>query len=178
MSRTSPSHYDVAQVCLNGHMVNDATQSRPQLSKRFCPDCGAETITQCRRCSQPIQGALHSTSTVGGSAYLRTPPTTRQWITRAGVRSYCHACGKPYPWTSARIDAAKALARELDELSDADKLMLQSSIDDLVTDSPRTTVAVVRFKKLGAKMGKQATDALRDILVDVMSEAAKKQIWG
>jgi hypothetical protein len=172
-----PAQYDIAQICLNGHMVNDRSQSRPEFSKKFCPDCGAETITQCPECHQPIQGALHSTYRIGGSRYLRRPSGTHTSTTDGSVRAYCHACGKPYPWTSRSVEVAKALAQELDGLSDADKLLLQSSIDDLVTDTPKTNVAVIRFKKLMPKVGRQAADGFKNILISVLSEAVKKQLW-
>jgi hypothetical protein len=159
----SDSYYDVEQVCLNGHMVNDTWQSSPSFSKDFCSKCGAKTIIECPACQKRIQGFYH----VPG--FL----TTRS----ASVQAYCHACGKPYPWTSARIDAAKALAGELDELTDADKLLLQSSIDDLVRDTPRTDVAIVRFKKVMMKTGRQVSDGFKGVLVSVVSEAVKKQLW-
>jgi hypothetical protein len=158
------SYYDVAQVCLNGHMVNDTWQSSPNYSKDFCPKCGARTIIECPACHKRIQGFYHVPGVI----------TTRS----ASVRAYCHACGKAYPWTSARIDAAKALAEELEGLSDTEKILLQSTIDDLVTDTPKTTVAVVRFKKLAAKTGKHAVEGFKDILVSVISESVRKQIWG
>jgi hypothetical protein len=62
-------------------------------------------------------------------------------------------------------------------LTVADKILLQSTIDDLVVDTPRTSLALARFKKLMLKIGKQGADAFKDILVDVLSEAAKKQLW-
>ena len=172
-----PSQYDVAQVCLNGHMVNDRSQSRPEFSKKFCPDCGAETASRCRDCNEPIQGAMHTTYMTGGSRYLNRPPSPRTMTTNGSVRAYCHACGRPYPWTRAGIEAAKALAEELDGLNDAEKLLLQASIDDLVSDTPRTNVALIRFKKLMPKVGKQAADGFKNVLVNVLSESVRKQLW-
>lgn len=173
----STARFDVAQVCLNGHMVTDHSQSRREFSKKFCPACGAETITHCRHCNAAIQGALHSTYWSGGSEYLGTPPIEQTRTTRGVVHAYCHSCGKPFPWTSAAIEAAKALAQELDELTDAEKILLQASIDDLVADTPRTNVALVRFKKLMPKLGRQAAEGLKNILVNVVTEAVKKQAW-
>jgi len=171
------SRYDVAQVCLNGHLISDHAQSRPEFSKKFCPDCGAETVTQCPDCGQTIQGAVHSTYLTGGSRYLGRPPVQRTMTTSGSVRAFCHACGKPYPWTRAGIETAKALALEFEELNDAERIQLQASIDDLVTDTPKTNVAVVRFKKLMPKVGKHGADALKAILIDLIAEGAKKALW-
>lgn len=172
-----PAHYDVAQVCLNGHMINDTYQSRPEFSKRFCPLCGAKTITACPACEEPIQGAVQSQFSMRGSRYLNRPPTLQTMTSRASVPIYCHNCGKRFPWTAERIAAAQALAEELDELSAAEKLLLQSSIDDLVSDTPKTTVAVARFKKLMSKTGRQAAEGFKSVLIDVVTEVVKKQLW-
>ena len=97
--------------------------------------------------------------------------------TDGSVRAYCHACGKPYPWTRSRIEAAKALAEEQSDLTLAERLLLQSSIDDLVAQTPQTSVALIRFKKLMPKIGKQGAEGFKDILIDILSETVRKQLW-
>jgi len=92
--------------------------------------------------------------------------------------SFCPECGKPYPWTEAKLKAAQELSDEIDNLSPEEREILKKSLDDIVRDTPQTPVAATRFKKLVAKAGKVAADGLRDILVDIASEAAKKIIWG
>lgn len=169
--------YDVAQVCLNGHMVTDRLQSRPEMARNFCSQCGAQTISACQGCKESIPGALISTTTVG-SYYMRRPPRVQQFAVRDGaVAGFCHGCGKPYPWTASAVTAAKTLADELEELTDAEKLLLRGSIDDLVSDNPQTSVAVLRFKRLMPKIGKHAAEGFKDILINVLSEAVRKQLW-
>ena len=51
--------YDIAQVCLNGHLINASTQRSPEFSKKFCSRCGAPTTTTCTQCDAPIQGEYH-----------------------------------------------------------------------------------------------------------------------
>lgn len=89
---------------------------------------------------------------------------------------FCHDCGRPYPWTEATVKAAKELADELDKLSLEEREMLKKSIDDIIRDTPQTTVAATRFKKLIIKAGQPAAKAFRDLFVDVASETAKKII--
>ncbi len=157
----SGNWYDTAQICTNGHMITSMFISSPQFRKNFCDKCGAATITNCQSCNSPIRGSYH-----GGSIFSSyTPP------------SFCSECGKPYPWTEATVKAAKELADELDKLSLEEREMLKKSIDDIIRDTPQTTVAATRFKKITAKAGKAAVDGFRDILVDVLSETAKKIIW-
>lgn len=155
-----PAHYDTAQICLNGHVVNSTTIDFPEFSKDFCTTCGKKTIIECPQCHAPIQGHLQG-------AFPDTFDAPR----------FCHKCGEPYPWTMARIDAARKLAGELDDLDKDEQILLAGSIDDIVRDGPKTTVAATRVKKLMAKVGKATADSLRKILVDVATEAAKKTIW-
>lgn len=94
------------------------------------------------------------------------------------VPTFCGNCGKSFPWTAAKILAAKAMADELQELSEADRITLKASIDDIAANTPMTEVAVVRVKKLIPKLAKESADVLRRLVVDVASEAAKKLMNG
>jgi hypothetical protein len=91
--------------------------------------------------------------------------------------AYCHQCGAAYPWTTTRLEAARELARESDRLDDNEKGVLSRSLDDLVRETPNTPVAIARFKKLVAKAGGTVAESLKSILVEIVSEAVKKQIW-
>lgn len=92
--------------------------------------------------------------------------------------AFCHNCGRAYPWTDSKIEVAKELIALAEKLGDAEKAALTADLPDLVRDTPRTQVAATRFKKLATKVGGGITSALRDIVVDVASEAAKKIILG
>lgn len=93
------------------------------------------------------------------------------------VPSFCYGCGAPYPWTDARLSSAREYVRELERLSENERGILSRSLDDIVADTPRTTVAALRFKELVAKGGSVASDALKTILFDITVEAAKRIIW-
>ena len=155
------SWYDTAQVCLNGHIVNAWSVKAPEQNQKFCTKCGAKTVTSCAGCQAPIRGHLHPSFSPGPD----TPPI------------YCHNCGRPYPWTEAALKAARDLSDDLDELSDEEKEKLKGTLDDLVKDSHQTAVAAERFKRLLAKAGESAARAFRQVLVDVVSETAKKIIF-
>lgn len=92
--------------------------------------------------------------------------------------AYCHACGAPYPWTAEGIDAARALAEELEGLNDADRIAITASIDDLVVESPRTPVAVLRFKKIIARARGPARELLLDLIAKIAVESAKAGLGG
>jgi hypothetical protein len=156
--------YDTAQICLNGHMINDTATKYPLQNSPFCSKCGSETIMACRNCQTRIYGAYVGDGALTG---LHSAP----------VPAFCRACGKAFPWTATRIEAARMLADETD-LSSDDREQLKSTLLDLVRDSPQTTLATTRYKKLMLKAGKETARAFRDILVDIASETAKKAIWG
>ena len=82
-----------------------------------------------------------------------------------------------FPWTSARLAAAKESAGEVEGLSDDERETLKNSLDDLTTDTPKTEVAASRVKRLLAKSGKFAADTLLKVLVTVATESAKKIIF-
>ena|SRR5438093_3649815 len=155
--------YDIAQVCLNGHVTNPSSQRFPERDRAYCTDCGQPTIQACQECGGAIRGRY----------------SARGLITTGYHRpAFCHSCGKPYPWTARSLEAARELAQEMEGLSSEEQATLAGTLDDLLTETPRTQVQATRFKRLLAKAGKGTAEALRKIMVDVMSEAAKKAILG
>jgi hypothetical protein len=153
--------YDVAQVCRNGHVVNKATIRHPEHSVAFCTICGGQTMTTCTQCGEPIRG-------------LYWGPISRGPYERP---SYCHRCGRPYHWTEAALSAARDLAYELEELTPEERAALVQSLDDLVRDSPHTALAATRFKRLAARASVEGATGLKQILVSVVTEAAKRLLW-
>ncbi|MCC7239330.1 MAG: DUF2321 domain-containing protein [Planctomycetia bacterium] len=135
----------------------------PGHNQKYCDKCGAPTITNCQGCGTAIKGSYHVQGVFG--------------IDDSPSPSFCHNCGKSYPWTEAKIKAAQELTLELDNLTQEEKENLNKSINDIIRDTPETTVSATRVKKLFAKAGKGAAESFRNILVDIICEAAKKMIW-
>jgi hypothetical protein len=156
------SWYDVLQVCLNGHKITEMLKSHPENGMDYCPNCGAATISNCKKCHTTIQGYKHMSGVI---------------FPGSSVPAFCHVCGNAYPWTEARLEAARELAEETEGLTKEDRQTLSASLDDLVRDTPRTTLAAARFKRIAAKAGKASADAFKEILIRVISETAKKLIW-
>src|ERR1039457_640129 len=86
-------------------------------------------------------------------------------------------CGMAFPWTSARLAAAKESGGAVEGLWEDERDTLKNSLDDLTADSPKTEVAASRVKELIAKSGKVAADTFSKILVTVATEYAKKIIF-
>jgi hypothetical protein len=159
------SFYDTAQICLNGHVINDNYRLYPEHNQRHCDKCGEPTIITCPHCNAAIRGSYE----VPGVAVMGAP---------APAPAFCHECGQSYPWTEKRLETAKYLAEEFDQLDEAEIQALKGTLDDLVRETPKTELASFRFKKLMKKAGKGAYDAMKDILTDLVSETVKKSIFG
>lgn len=155
--------YDVAQICKNGHVINPYAGSQPEQNSKFCTDCSEPTITACEGCGADIQYDYPApgVTCVG----LDFPPP-----------EYCKNCGQPYPWTKRSLDAANELINELEELNDEEKNQLSGCLPDLVSDTPRTQVAIHKFKRLTQKVSTAAWGMMKEILVNVVSESVMKQI--
>jgi len=153
--------YDIALICMNGHVVNSAMQDRPEHNAPRCDDCGVVTISKCPSCENPIRGHYHSN--IMGLRYY--------------APSFCLQCGKPFPWTVAEVAAAKEMALEL-QLSPSEVTQLQGTIDDLMRDTPMTPVAALRFKKLVVKGGKLAETVFTEMVMKFATDTAKKLITG
>jgi len=92
------------------------------------------------------------------------------------VPAFCHYCGKPYEWTLRQVQAAKDLADEIEDMDEAEREKAKASFIDLASDTPQTAVAATRVKKLIAKAGPIIGNAIREIVVSIATDAAKKTI--
>jgi hypothetical protein len=88
----------------------------------------------------------------------------------------CQACHRK--GISVKLATAKELAADFENLTKDERERLKASLDDLISNTPRTELASHRFKTLMKKAGGEATSVMRNIIVDILSEAAKKSIFG
>jgi hypothetical protein len=155
--------YDVSQICLNGHVITNYFESQPFRAQDHCDKCGTATITRCSKCQNPIRGGQLGTS---GFPRIKLP-----------APCFCIYCGNPFPWTESKLIAAHELANEVEDLTEEDRNILQTSIDDLVKDTPSSNLSAIRFKKVMQKVGPAVASMFREILVDVLSETIKKSLF-
>jgi hypothetical protein len=95
--------YLSAELCLNGHVITGAVENEPEKPSKFCRECGAATIRTCPKCGAVLRG-----DHVYGNS-----------ITWMIVPKHCDNCGAPFPWTIAKIAAAKEHAGEIEGLDAA-----------------------------------------------------------
>lgn len=157
------SHYDTAQICINGHIITDSYNSCSALRQSFCSDCGANTITTCQKCNTNIRGYYYVDGVISFSSMEKAP-------------NYCHYCGEPYPWTQLSLDATEELLAIEDCLSKDELDYLHNNMNSLLVDTPKSKVVATKFKLALGKISSATGSAIRDILVDVASESVKKII--
>ncbi len=169
---------DASLVCLNGHMIINRTRSLPESNKNFCPDCGEPTISSCPHCDADIPGAIPKTRQLYAiSTSQQKPPTKLVWPEDPSIpTAYCHNCGKAYPWTEKKIQAAEEMIDLLEDVSDDEKSKLKSDIPDIMHDSPRSEVAGLRFKTVCGKLTGMARDVFVNVVSDIASETIKKSM--
>lgn len=155
--------YDTAQICLNGHLINARVRSSPEHSRNRCPDCGEPTITECKSCNAIIHGFYH----MAGVAYWDAPK----------VPSYCHNCGTPYPWTVSKREAALELFLADSHATGEEAEQFTADVDELLKNTPKAPVANSRFKQFLARVPGETAAAIRAILYEIASEAAKRQFF-
>lgn len=155
--------YHTAQVCKNGHMINERADTNYECNKKFCTECGAETITVCPECGAKIHGdyEVEGLCVIGGI----TP-----------VDSFCYNCGNPYPWTQSALLAATGLIYEEENLSDDLKDRTVETLNDIIVETPKTILATTRLKKCLVSAGKFTADGLRQFAIDFGCELARKTL--
>lgn len=157
--------YRTAEVCPNGHVSTDSADVYPEHREKFCSKCGESMATQCQNCSTNIRGHYHVDGVFGFSPEY-TPP------------AFCHNCGHAFPWTQRKVDAATDLVEISGKLSSQELAQFRADLSEMTKESPRVLVASTRFKQTMTKVGVVVAGGVRDIVVDVLSEAAKKAILG
>jgi len=161
-------NYDVQQICENGHQITDCFNINPEKRKEFCQKCGAVTITACPSCGEAIQGAK-----IGVSQSLIDARFGHQKMVPqipADVPSYCHNCGKPYPWTESKIVTAIQILTEFGNLDEKEKETLEQDIKNIARDIPQAELSANRIKRIWEK----CSQAGYEIIMEFASRTAAK----
>ena len=150
-------HYP-AFICKNGHCRSSLAHT---CTDKFCEKCGAAIISKCPHCGNTIKG--RSDDSFG-------------YVGKYTIPSYCKDCGNPYPWTSSAIQATIAILAEDENLSaDAHKKIVEI-LPDVMEETPKSQLAVIRLKKALTSIGKFAAEGLRQFIIDFGCEVVKQQM--
>jgi len=158
-------YFDTAQICKNGHVVNDSVKRLPESCANFCAKCGEPTVTECEGCQAPIRG------------YFQVPGVIGYMESKKVAPNFCHNCGKPYPWTDRWLKTTGELVAELDELQPADRELLQHCLGDLIRQGPPADLAAMRTRKLLKKLNKETFETVKSVTQELLSESARKTLF-
>lgn len=153
--------YRVAQICMNGHCITASADAYPQHQQNFCDQCGAQTTMVCLECHRPIRGEYYEPGLLFFDYH---------------VPAYCVYCGRPFPWTKSAMESVAALIMEDENMQDEAKDALVSSLPDVIAETPRTNLALVRVKKALSTVGKFTAEGVRQFIIDFGCELVKKQL--
>lgn len=153
--------HDIAQICLNGHVIASIAGSSPQFRKNRCDTCGEETIMTCKSCKTPIKGYYHVLGFIDFNMSYSRP-------------RFCENCGKPFPWIETKIDVANQLIDLMDSINKDEKLDFKDSISELVKETSKVPIAKVKVNRYLTKVDSDLSDGLLDVLKETLSEKIKK----
>lgn len=151
---------EFAAICLNGHVYTPFAEGVKDIDP-FCQVCGALVITECPHCHEKIKRRNYE-----GMAVVRPFP----------VPAYCFSCSHAYPWTSVALESAAAIIADDSSIDPDNRQALTDTLPDLMTDTPKTQLAISRLKKALLSCGKFTAEGLRQFVIDFGCEVAKKQL--
>lgn len=156
------SNYRIAQICENGDLITDSADVFPDECRKHCVKCGARTISVCPSCNASILGVRDDY------------PDYENYH----IPYYCHECGTPYPWTSKILDGAVEILALDTDLDPKIKEIVKEAIPGLIIDSPLASVAAAKYATHIPKASELVRNSLHNLLIDLISESAKKILLG
>ncbi len=129
-----------------------------------------------------VQIVVKKQSLIAQNAILLSEEiTTWRWcyrLTNTHLHHFATTVEARFHGHNEKIDAAVELAEITANLSNDEVKQFRSDLEELTKNSPKAQVSAYRFKETMKKVGSATASGVRDIVVDVLSETAKKIIWG
>jgi hypothetical protein len=142
--------YCVAQICMQGDV--QSSDGKPFDPSGHCTKCGSECIDNCLSCKAPIRGRMKFSA----AAY--------------DCPSFCHGCGKPYPWMDDKLRTAKDLLFHDDKLTYEERKELWDLLK-YVMSNPKADLAPAKSKLISIKIQK-AAGPIKDFITDILAKYA------
>lgn len=141
-----------------GHLRNSDSEGHSAKNEKSCSICGSHVISACPVCKAPLRGAYYARKPMYGSSHYdlwsgtssKAPIvgyTDHRIPSNVTIPAYCHNCGEPYPWTVARLQAFENIVDSLDDISPELKIKLKEFFPDIITQTPRSELAVIFLEK-------------------------------
>lgn len=139
-----------AQICIKGHV--HSSDGSPFKRQDHCTKCGAVCIDVCQRCNVPIRGR----PAYSAADYDRP--------------SFCHGCGNPYPWMDDKLNTARDLLQNDDQLTSDDRDELCELLKFVMSD-PKAELAPAKTTLIRMKLQK-AAEPIRDAFLTLLAKYA------
>jgi hypothetical protein len=156
--------YRTAEICLNGHVTTDSADNCPELREKFCSKCGEKTITACPDCNTNIRGHYYVAGIVTLGEEFKPP-------------LFCYNCGSAFPWTVTLMEEAVECVDSTNSLTNDELERFRKDLCEIVKDSPKVQASSLRIKSTLQKIGTVGANCVKEIIVQIASETAKKIIW-
>lgn len=151
-------------MCLNGHVVSNDDEPGDAPATGFCTICGERVIAVCEYCGEPLRG--------------RYRPRPGEVFTTPWQRPrYCQACGRPHPWQTAMLTAAKELTDETKGLTASDRETMVRSIEAVARDAAGLELAASRLRRLMEKLGDEDRRFVRRAVEAVAGDDARSLLF-
>jgi hypothetical protein len=142
--------YCEAQICVQGDV--QSSDGMPFDPSAHCTKCGSECVHNCLSCGAPIRGKVKYSA-----ANYDCP-------------SFCHGCGKPYPWMDEKLKIAKELLFHDDQLAYEERKELWGLLQ-YVMSNPKAELAPAKSKLISIKIQKAAAP-IREFIIDLLAKCA------
>jgi hypothetical protein len=146
-----------AQICRKGHVQH--CDGMPFESHAHCTKCGASCIHECPACTEPIRGSQQYQD-------------TRNYV----LPSFCHGCGKAYPWMEDRLQIARRLLDHDDQLSYEERQELWDDLQYVMSD-PKADLATAKRKLIQINLAK-AGEVVRETIIDIIAKTTAEFFKG
>lgn len=152
------------KICEFGHIVDyGASNDSP-----YCIKCGSSVVSECSNCSSLIRGAFKLYGFYDAEDPL---------LENMEYPNYCYGCGKPFPWTENILNnAVEILALDI-TVDSLTKDIIRNAIPNLLVYTPTSPLAAAKYNMNINKFSQPIKDAMRQLLVDVVSDTLKKSIF-
>lgn len=146
---------ELAQVCLNGHLITPIAYHFPETRRLKCEQCSEDTLSHCLSCNASIPGW----------------DFTLDWDVSYVVPNFCWRCNQPHPWLRRAMRNTLGLYSTL-LIGTSELAVLKADLIHLFLETSRSAIAAMRTRELLYRVDGFAWARLRKILRGRVSGSA------
>lgn len=153
MAHKYDNNFFSAYICLHGHIVS----SYGEFDGSYCKECGSHILHHCPNCLSFIRGR-----------------SANSFQKNYKIPNYCIHCGHAFPWTIETKESLNELLKLNSGFSSEDINFVDKNFNSLIVDTPKTKLLATKLHIMLSEATPVVVEASKGLLVDVISETAKK----